>query len=222
MQEVGNRYRRLKESLPESVCLLAVSKTYPSSHLLPAYEAGCRDFGENRVQELVAKAQEMPGDIRWHLIGTLQRNKVKYIASFIFMIHSVDSEELLAEISKQAMKHNRVIRVLIQIHIAKEETKSGMSPEEFSTWLSAFSPEEFPGVQVCGLMTLASFTNDEVQLKQEFAAMRQLFDEMCAFGVFPVGQVEVLSMGMSSDYPIAVEAGATHVRIGSSIFGSRS
>lgn len=221
MQEVGARYREIKAALPESVCLIAVSKTYPTEHILPAYEAGCRDFGENRVQELITKVPEMPQDIRWHLIGPLQRNKVKYIASFIHLIHSVDSNELLAEISKQAVKHKRVIRVLIQIHVAQEDTKAGMSPEAYKLWLQTFVPEDYPGVEVVGLMTLASFTDDEEQIRSEFELMQALLEATKASEVFPKGQIQVLSMGMSGDYPMAIECGATHIRVGSSIFGSR-
>lgn len=221
MQEVETRYREIKSALPESICLIAVSKTYPTEHVRPAYEAGCRDFGENRVQEMMMKAPEMPEDVRWHLIGPLQRNKVKYIASFVHLIHSVDSNELLAEISKQALKHGRVIPVLIQLHVAQEATKSGMSPSDFRQWLAEFQPTAFPGVKVVGLMTLASFTEDETLIQSEFSLMQSLLKEMQASSVFPEGQIEVLSMGMSGDYQLAIKYGATHVRVGSSIFGSR-
>lgn len=221
MQEVGIRYQKLKAAMPKSVCLIAVSKTYPVNHVMQAYEAGCRDFGENRVQEMVAKAPEMPADIQWHLIGPLQRNKVKYIAGFVAMIHSVDSNELLAEISRQAEKHHRRIPVLMQIHIAQENTKSGLSPEDFYHWLNTFNADQFPGVEIVGLMTLASFTDDESQIRQEFAAMSTLWEVMKTHAAFPPGQISVLSMGMSGDYPLAIAAGATHVRIGSSIFGAR-
>ncbi|MBX9785218.1 MAG: YggS family pyridoxal phosphate-dependent enzyme [Chitinophagaceae bacterium] len=204
-------YLQIKEQLDAGkVTLVAVSKTKPVSDILELYELGQRDFGENYVQELVDKAAQLPKDIRWHFIGHLQSNKVKYIAPFVQLVHGVDSEKLLKEINKQALKLNRIIDVLLQIHIAEEETRFGLNEEE----LKAAMQVQLSNTTVCGLMGMASFSNDKEQVRNEFRGLKKMYDE------FP--QFKILSMGMSGDYEIAVEEGSTMVRIGSLLFGARN
>jgi pyridoxal phosphate enzyme (YggS family) len=210
---------QIKNSLKNGVALIAVSKTYPAQALMEAYEAGQRDFGENRVQELTEKYEQLPKDIRWHMIGTLQRNKVKYIAPFIHLVHSVDSLELLAEINKQAEKCKRIIPCLIQAYIATEESKHGFLPEEIVELFHSDLAQRFSHVQILGLMGMASFTSDENQIHSEFRGLKQFFDQL---NREYSAQLSILSMGMSGDYRIAMEEGSTHVRIGSSIFGTRN
>jgi len=218
---VAARLNALKESLPKGVQLIAVSKTHSAAEIMEAYEAGQRDFGENKVQEMSAKAAELPKDIRWHLIGHLQTNKVKYIAPFVHMIHSVDSLKLLAEIDKQAAKNNRQIRCLLQVFIASEETKFGLSADELRTLLNSSALEEFNHVSIEGLMGMASFTDDINQQKREFSNLKLLFEELKNLKV--KGWVaKELSMGMSSDYLAAIECGASMIRVGSTIFGARN
>jgi pyridoxal phosphate enzyme (YggS family) len=201
--------------------LIAVSKTHPASALLEAYNAGQRDFGENKVQEMELKQKELPADIRWHLIGHLQTNKVKYIAPYVHMIHSVDSLKLLREINKEAKKNNRVINCLLQIFIATEETKFGLSPEEAEALLSSEEFSSFNNIKICGLMGMASNTENCDQVKREFRNLRNLSENFKSR--FSASNVEFgeLSMGMSGDYLIALEEGATMIRVGSAIFGSR-
>ena len=201
----------IRNQIPESVTLIAVSKTKSEEEILEAYHAGQRDFGENRVQELVPKFEALPKDIRWHLIGHLQSNKVKYIAPFVHMIHSVDSEKLLSEINKLAAKYNRVIPALLQVHIAQEETKFGFSFNEVREVCSR--KEQFPNVKIAGLMGMATNTENLAQVREEFSGLHSLYMEM--------QPLSTLSMGMSSDWAIAVEEGSTMIRLGSSIFGSR-
>lgn len=201
----------------QGVILVAVSKFKTVENILEAYEAGCRDFGENYVQELVDKQALLPADIRWHLIGHLQTNKVKYIAPFVTMIQSVDSRKLVTEIQKQALKNQRCIQVLLQVHIAQEETKTGMTVEEVVSILQEAS--NFPNIQFAGLMGMASFTEDEEQVRKEFQFLKKTFDEL-AQRVAP-DSFRHLSMGMSGDWPLAVKEGSTMVRIGSAIFGNR-
>lgn len=205
----------IKSQLPQGVTLIAVSKTKSNDEILEAYNAGQRDFGENRVQELVPKFEALPKDIRWHLIGHLQSNKVKYISPFVHMIHSIDSEKLLGEVNKQAAKCNRVIPVLLQIFIAQEETKFGFSFEEAEETLR--NSGQFPGVRIAGMMGMASNTENESQVKQEFASIHNFFSEHKARNP----ELSVLSIGMSSDWKLAVQNGSTMIRVGSSIFGSR-
>jgi pyridoxal phosphate enzyme (YggS family) len=204
---------RIKSELPKEVTLIAVSKTKPNEQILEAYNAGQRDFGENRVQEIVPKHEALPKDIRWHLIGHLQTNKVKFIAPFVHLIHSVDSESLLAEINKQAKKCNRVIPVLLQIFIAQEETKFGFSFEEAEKIISENPETKYPNVKIVGLMGMATNTENQEQIRDEFRKLHQFKIQNSKF--------KTLSIGMSSDYKIAIEEGSTMIRVGSSIFGER-
>lgn len=201
---------------PDAV-LIAVSKTKPGEAILEAYEAGQRDFGENRVQELVPKSEALPKDIRWHLIGHLQSNKVKYIAPFVHLIHSVDSADLLKEINKQAQKNNRIIDVLLQIYIASEETKFGLSAEEAEELLSSAAFAEMKNIRVTGLMGMATNTGNMDQVRREFRSLKTLFEKLRV----QHSAFSIVSMGMSSDWQIAVEEGSTMLRVGSTIFGNR-
>lgn len=204
-----------------STKLIAVSKTKPAEAVLEAYHLGQRDFGENKVQEMTEKAEQLPKDIRWHLIGHLQRNKVKYIAPFVYLIHSVDSEKLLAEINKQAGKQDRVIDVLLQIYIADEETKFGLSVEEAHALLSSEQLPGFKNICIKGLMGMATFTDDLSQIRREFKSLKLLFEELKSrYSAENIDWKEI-SMGMSGDRGIAIEEGSTYVRVGSSIFGER-
>jgi len=214
---VSENLLKFKAQLPDHVTLIAVSKTHPSAAVQEAYNSGHLDFGENRVQELVPKQEELPNDICWHLIGHLQTNKVKYIAPFVHMIHSVDSEKLLLEISKQAVKCNRVITVLLQIFIAQEETKFGFSEEEVRATIQKYNSGLFPGVEIRGFMGMATNTENHDQVRAEFRKLRVLFTEISV--VIP--SMKTLSMGMSSDWKIAIEEGSNMIRIGTAIFGHR-
>jgi pyridoxal phosphate enzyme (YggS family) len=215
----ANAYHRLKAELDaQGVTLLAVSKTKPKEDIEALYQLGHRDFAENYVQELVEKQPLLPGDIRWHFIGHLQRNKVKYIASFCAMIQGVDSLSLLQEINKQAQKCGRVIDVLLQVHIASEETKFGLGNDEVFALLEQASL--YPNVQIKGLMGMASFTDNTEQVRQEFLTLKSIFDRVNAQG--PHNRLTVLSMGMSGDYRLAITCGSTMVRVGSLLFGARS
>lgn len=209
--------KNVQNTLKPGVTLVAVSKTKPASDIQTLYDAGHRDFGENKVQEMVEKYETLPKNIRWHLIGHLQKNKVKYMASFVHLIHSVDSEDLLKEINKQAAKHNRVIPCLLQIRIAQEDTKFGMDEHEALQILETYQ-DKFPHVEVKGLMGMATFTEDENQIRKEFQYLKSLFEKFKSHH----SGLEILSMGMSGDYPIAMEEGSTMVRVGSSIFGERN
>lgn len=206
----------LTKSLPKNVTLVAVSKTKPVEDLMEAYRAGHRIFGENKVQEMVHKWEQMPQDINWHMIGHLQRNKVKYIAPFVALIHGVDSERLLQEIDKQAAKHQRIIPCLLQIHIAQESTKFGLSETELDALIT--KAINYPNVQLRGLMGMASFTEDTAQIQKEFAVLKNIFDRVQS----QLTGFDVLSMGMSGDYTLAIEQGSTMIRVGSKIFGTRN
>jgi len=201
--------------------LLPVSKTFPVERILDAYEAGYRDFGENRVQEILEKKVLLPDDIRWHLIGHLQTNKVKYVAGFIHTIHSVDSEKLLVEIEKQASKLNRIIPCFLQVFIASEETKFGWEPEELLTWFSEGGPVRYPHISFQGLMGMASNSPDTEKVRKEFRSLKQLFEALKKSGVYPNVELKELSMGMSGDFRVACEEGSTLVRMGSAVFGTR-
>lgn len=203
-----------------NVTLVAVSKTKPVEDILALYALGHRDFGENYVQELVEKQRVLPADIRWHFIGHLQRNKVKHIAPFVHLIHGVDSLKLLQEIDKQAAKYQRVVDVLLQVHIASEETKFGLNEEELRQLLDQLKRSPLTHVRVCGLMGMASFTDDNEQIRREFQYLKSLYDTFAA-EVIPNVHFTILSMGMSGDYAIAIEEGSNMVRIGSLLFGSR-
>jgi len=201
--------------------LLPVSKTFPADKILQAYEAGYRDFGENKVQEVLLKKELLPADIRWHIIGHLQTNKVKSIAPFVFLIHSVDSEKLLLEIEKQAAKCGKKVSCLLQVFISDEETKFGWDPEDLRKWVQDKGPERFPNVMIRGLMGMASNTSDLDQVRREFGGLKALFDEFSGHFSFPNFKMEELSMGMSGDFKVACEEGSTMVRMGSAIFGGR-
>ena len=216
MNSIEDNYKEIKSSVPENIELVTVSKTHPAQLVQEVYEMGQRVFAENKVQELVEKYPELPKDIRWHLIGHLQTNKVKYIAEFVDTIQSVDSEKILAEIDKQAAKFQRKIKVLLQVKIAEEDSKYGLEVSEakniFKSWLDG----AFPNVEITGLMGMATFTDNDDQIVAEFKRLKDLFNELS--GIHPL---EKLSMGMSGDYKIAIDCGANSVRIGSAIFGSR-
>ena len=204
----------LLQSIPDSATLVAVSKTKPVENLLEAYEAGQRDFGENKVQELVDKASELPRNIRWHMIGHLQRNKVKYIAPFVSLIHSVDSIRLLNEIDRQGKKNDRVIDCLLQVRIAQEETKFGLT---FQSCDEILNQNNYSHVRICGLMGMASFTDNQLQIESEFKSLAKYYNQYQDHYDW-----NILSMGMSGDYPVALSCGSTMIRVGSSIFGSRN
>jgi hypothetical protein len=210
------------EKLKETSCrLIAVSKTKPAETIEEAYQAGQHIFGENKVQELVPKYEALPKDIEWHLIGHLQSNKVKYIAPFVSLIHSVDSLSLLQEINKQAQKHNRVINCLLQIYIAQEETKFGLDFAEAESLLKSNELGNLKNISITGLMGMATNTDDTVQIRQEFKSLKQFFDKMKSQTLQSNVNLQEISMGMSSDWEIAVEEGSTLIRVGSAIFGSR-
>lgn len=220
---IAKNLEDIKATFFESECLLvAVSKTKPIEDLREAYEAGVRDFGENKVQEIQAKQPDMPDDTRWHMIGHLQRNKVKYIAPFVHLIHSVDSFKLLKEIDKQGKKIDRQISVLLQIHIAEEESKFGFDQAELNEMLASADFRELSHVNVIGLMGMATFTENEGQIRKEFKGLKQLFEKLKSENLPEFVKMKELSMGMSSDYLIAQQEGSTMVRIGSSIFGARN
>lgn len=218
MSSIKNNLDRIKASLPENVTLVAVSKTKPVIDIMEAYHAGQRVFGENKIQEMVSKYEELPKDIEWHMIGHLQRNKVKYMAHFVDLIHGVDSLKTLVEINKQALKHNRTISCLLQAKIAKEDSKFGLSFDEISTILSSDTLSELSNVKIVGCMGMATFTSDTDQLQHEFFSLKVFFDEIRQ----QHSEMTILSMGMSGDYPLAIENGSTMIRVGSSIFGARN
>lgn len=211
------------KSFPNPSCtLIAVSKTKPLEDLREAYEAGIRDFGENKVQEIQAKQPEMPADTRWHMIGHLQSNKIKYIAPFVHLIHGVDSFKLLKEIDKQGKKIDRTIPVLLQMHIAKEESKFGFYRAELEEMLDSTDFASLSHVKIEGLMGMATFTENQELIRQEFHGLKQLFEELKSRALPEFMEMNELSMGMSGDYQIAQEEGSTMVRIGSAIFGARN
>lgn len=212
---------QLKASLPANVTLVAVSKFHPAEALMEAYNAGQRVFGESRAQELTAKQKVLPGDIEWHFIGPLQSNKVKDIAPFIHTIHGIDSLKLLQEVNKQAAKNNRIIRVLLEIHVAQEETKHGLSLDECRELLQNEQLAELGNIQICGLMGMATYTDDIALIEQEFHILHELFSELKAIYFIGNDNFAVLSMGMSHDYPVAIRQGSTMIRVGTSIFGER-
>ena len=216
---VVKNLEQIQLTIPEHVTLVAVSKTKPIESIQELYDAGQRIFGENRVQELVDKYEVLPKDIHWHLIGHLQRNKVKYIGPFVEMIHSIDSERLLDEVNIQSKKNNRKIKVLIQFYIAQEETKFGFDWDEIQDLFSRRKPESFDSIDFCGVMGMASFSDDKALVEKEFSTLKNIYDQTAK----KLNNVhfDTLSMGMSGDWEIAVEEGSTLVRIGSAIFGSR-
>src|SRR5690606_18877490 len=212
-----------KEVDKHGASLIAVSKTKPVELLLEAYNAGIRDFGENKVQELVEKEQQLPNDIRWHMIGHLQRNKVKFIVPFVYLIHGVYSFKLLKEIDKQGVKVSRRINCLLQVHIAEEDTKFSFSREEITKLLQEQDFAAMEHIVVSGVMGMATFTEDTSQISREFKALRELYDSLSKqYAAVPNVEMKILSMGMSGDYQIALEEGSNMIRVGSSIFGARS
>jgi pyridoxal phosphate enzyme (YggS family) len=216
---IATNLQNIQGTLPEHVTLVAVSKTKPVSDLIEAYNSGQRIFGENKIQEMAEKWEEMPKDISWHMIGHVQTNKVKYMAPFVSLIHGVDSLKLLKEINKQALKNNRIIDCLLQMHIAEEETKFGLDQDELSSLLSSEAFMEMKNIRILGLMGMATFTNNQNQVAKEFNNLKSIFENL----KFTPAQhnKSVLSMGMSGDYQLAIKCGSTMVRIGSSIFGGR-
>lgn len=222
MPVAQNTFRELKNEIASSsVTLVAVSKTKPASDIEEMFQLGQLDFGENYVQELVEKQAALPPAIRWHFIGHLQRNKVKYIAPFVYLIHGVDSLQLLLEIQKQGAKHNRIINVLLQVHIATEESKFGLDEIELDALLQYVKVQNLPNVRIRGMMGMASFSDDQTLIRKEFAHLHQLFTRVKS-APFPGVEMELLSMGMSADYKIAIEQGSNMIRIGSMLFGSRN
>jgi PLP dependent protein len=216
---IRENLKNIKKEIPANVTLVAVSKTKPNEMIMEAHEAGQKDFGENYVQELVDKQEQLPKDINWHFIGHLQSNKVKYIAPFVHLIHGVDSVKLLQEINKQALKNNRTVNCLLQIYIAQEETKFGFSFEECEAFLRSELLSQLKNVKILGFMAMASNTEDEEQIRREFNSLKKFSERTSS--ILPLTSY-ILSYGMSSDYKIAIEEGSTMIRIGSSIFGERS
>lgn len=211
----------ITSKLPSHVTLVAVSKTKPVETIMEAYDAGHKIFGENKVQEMVEKHEQMPKDIDWHMIGHLQRNKVKYMASFVRLIHGVDNFKLLKEINKQAKKHDRVIDCLFQIKIAEEDSKFGMSAKDAKAIIASDAFSELENIRITGVMGMATFTNDETQIKQEFNVLKQTFEDLKRLETRNF-KPETISMGMSGDYQLAIACGSTMIRVGSSIFGARN
>jgi pyridoxal phosphate enzyme (YggS family) len=218
---ISENILKIKSKLPQGVTLVAVSKTKPLSYLLEAYDTGQRVFGENKIQEMVSKYNQMPKDIAWHMIGHIQRNKVKYMAPFVSLIHAVDSLRLLAEINKQALKNNRIIDCLLQVKIATEESKFGLSENEVLNLLTSEEIKTFQNIKIIGLMGMATFTNNQEQLQKEFEILKCIFDNLTHLKSTNYN-LKTLSMGMSDDYPIAIKNGSTMIRVGSSIFGKRA
>jgi pyridoxal phosphate enzyme (YggS family) len=220
----------IKSTIPEHVTLVAVSKTKPIPDLMEAYDAGQRIFGENKIQEMVDKWEQLPKDIEWHMIGHVQTNKVKYMAPFVSLIHGVDSLKLLEEINKQALKNNRVIDCLLQIYIAEEESKFGLDEKELASLLASTAINEMKNIRIIGLMGMATFTDNQNQIKKEFTNLKSIFDSIQNLKSDPslkgeqakqINNLKSLSMGMSGDFQLAISCGSTMVRIGSSIFGGR-
>ena len=221
IMSIRENINQIKATLPDHVSLVAVSKTKPLDDIMEAYTAGHRDFGENKIQEMVEKQEQLPRDIRWHMIGHVQRNKVKYMAPFVHLIHGVDNMKLLREIDKQAKKHDRIIQCLLQIKIAAEESKFGMSAEQAALIIKSDETAQLDHIAIVGLMGMATFTENMEQVKQEFTKLKTIFDELKALQT-PNCNLQTISMGMSGDYQLAVACGSTMVRVGSSIFGERN
>lgn len=218
MKGIKENLQEIKSTLPENVTLVAVSKTKPIADLQEAYDAGQRVFGENKIQEMVAKYDELPKDIQWHMIGHLQSNKVKYMAHFVDLIHGVDSFKTLKEINKQAKKYDRIINCLLQARIAKEDTKFGLPFTEIEAILASDELKDLQNIKVVGLMGMATFTENQEQLEEEFSSLSNFFNHNKK--IYP--ELTILSMGMSGDYELAIKNGSNMVRIGSSIFGVRN
>lgn len=219
---IKNNINNLRQGIPAGCKLIAVSKTNPVEKIKEAYDAGQRVFGENRVQELTPKFEALPKDIEWHMIGHMQTNKVKYIAPFIHLIHAVDSYNVLEEINKQALKNNRTIPCLLQIHIAEEESKFGFSEQEVLDLIHSEGFKKLDRILIVGLMGMATFTTDAGQVRKEFKRLRLFFEQLKSMALPPNVMMKELSMGMSGDYKIALEEGSTMIRVGSAIFGERA
>ena len=215
---IGERITALRAALPQGVTLIAVSKYHPTEAVQAAYDAGQRDFGESKAQDLKAKHERLPKDINWHFIGHLQSNKVKYIAPFVHLIHSIDSYKLLNEVNRQGEKAGRRIPCLLQIHIAQEDTKFGFTPHECKEMLATDEWRNLENIELRGIMCMASNTDDTMQIEKEFATVQKLFNEIREEYFADNEQFNIISAGMSDDYPIAIEYGSTHIRVGSSIF----
>ena len=215
---IAERINSISDTLPGGVTLIAVSKYHPAEAIMQAYEAGQRDFGESKAQDLVKKHEALPDDIKWHFIGHLQSNKIKYIAPFIFLIHSIDSYKLLQEVNRHGEKHNRKIACLLQIHIAQEDTKFGFIPDECMEMLENEDWRALENVEIRGVMCMASNTEDKTQIAEEFAKAQKLFKDIKTRFFAENDCFNILSAGMSDDYPIAIEHGSTHIRVGSMIF----
>ncbi len=215
---IKDNLQEILTSIPKSVTLVAVSKTKPEKDIQEAYDAGQRVFGENKIQEMTQKWENLPKDIQWHMIGHVQTNKVKYMAEYVSLVHGVDSLKLLKEINKQAKKHNRIVDCLLQIHIAEEDTKFGLDEAELKDLLDSETFGKLQNIKVVGLMGMATFTDDKNQIRREFKQLKTQFDKLKA----TLPKIDTLSMGMSGDYLIAIEEGSTMIRIGSSIFGERN
>ena len=218
---IKENLNNVRTTIPENVTLIAVSKTKPVSDLQEAYDAGQRIFGENKALEMRDKHQELPKDIKWHFIGHLQTNKIKYIVPFVTLIHSIDSASLLEAVNKEAVKNNRVIDCLLQFHIAQEETKFGLDMEEAKTMIESENFKKLNNVRIVGVMGMATFTDDVNQVRNEFKTLKNIFDTLKE-NYFKDDSFKEISMGMSDDYLIAIEEGATMVRVGSKIFGARN
>lgn len=218
MNSIKEKLTHIQQTIPNRVTLVAVSKTKPVADIMEAYQAGQRVFGENKIQEMARKWEEMPKDISWHMIGHVQTNKVKYMAPFVDTIHAVDSIKLLKEIHKQALKNQRTINCLLQVKIAEEETKFGLSDSDIIDLLHSDEVTSLTNIKVTGLMGMATFTDDQSQIKHEFERIQTLFEK--AKVDYP--ELTTLSIGMSGDYPIAIDCGSTMIRVGSSIFGARN
>ena len=215
---IAERINSISDTLPGGVTLIAVSKYHPAEAIMQAYEAGQRDFGESKAQDLVKKHEALPDDIKWHFIGHLQSNKIKYIAPYIYLIHSIDSYKLLQEVNRHGEKHNRKIACLLQIHIAQEDTKFGFTPDECMEMLENEDWRALENVEIRGVMCMASNTEDETQIAEEFAKVQKLFKDIKTRFFAENDSFDILSAGMSDDYPIAIEYGSTHIRVGSMIF----
>ena len=222
MNCIAERFNTFKNQLTPGVSLVAVSKTRTLEEIMQAYESGHRDFGENKVQDLLSRHENLPGDIRWHMIGHLQTNKVKYIISFIHLIHSVDSEKLLKVINKEAAKAGKITDCLLQIRIAREETKFGLQPQQARELAGSGLFEKYPHVRICGLMGMASFTEDTGQIAEEFSILEQEYRHYQGHYFKGRPEFEILSMGMSDDYLLALSHGSNMLRVGSALFGERS
>lgn len=219
---IRENLEKIRATVPEGVTLVAVSKTKPVSDVQEAYDAGQRVFGENHALEMRDKHEALPKDIQWHFIGHLQTNKIKYIIPFVTLIHSIDTANLLEAVNKEARKHDRVVDCLLQFHIAQEETKFGLALDETKQLLESESFKQMKNIRICGVMGMATFTDDEVEIRKEFKHLKTIFDTLKKEYFADQPQFKEISMGMSDDYPIAIEEGATLVRVGSKIFGPRN